>query len=84
MLIGEESATEEHVAAIRAAPVGDGVSSVIHLRTMHLGRDELLITAKIEVSATETAEEIARAIAAPRHACERRSRSPGRSTSNRT
>jgi len=61
MLLGE-SASPADVAAVRDALVGDGVPSVIHLRTMHLGPEELLVAAKIEVSSHETASEIARAI----------------------
>ena len=61
LLLGE-SAGKQHVAAIRAALVGDGVSSVIHLRTMHLGPDELLVGAKIEVPAATTAADVAAAI----------------------
>jgi cation diffusion facilitator family transporter len=61
MLLGEAAAPSD-VAAIRAALVGDGVPSVIHLRTLHLGPEELLVAAKIEVSSTETAAEIAQAI----------------------
>ncbi|PJI94269.1 cation diffusion facilitator family transporter [Luteimicrobium subarcticum] len=61
MLLGE-AATPRDVAAIRAALVGDGVPSVIHLRTLHLGPEELLVAAKIEVTATESAREIADAI----------------------
>jgi len=61
LLLGE-SATAADVAAIEAALVGDGVPSVIHLRTMHLGPDELLVGAKIEVSAAESAGEVAAAI----------------------
>jgi len=61
MLLGE-SAVPEHHRAIEAALVGDGVDSVIHMRTLHLGPDELLVAAKIAVTRTDTAEEIARAI----------------------
>jgi len=66
LLLGE-SATGADVAAIERALVGDGVPSVIHLRTMHLGPDELLVGAKIEVSATESAAEVAAAIDAAEH-----------------
>ena len=61
MLLGEAAAPGD-VAAIRAALVGDGVPSVIHLRTLHLGPEELLVAAKVEVSSAETAAEIAQAI----------------------
>jgi len=61
LLVGE-SATEEHVDAIRSALVGAGVPSVIHLRTLHLGPDELLVAAKIEVPAATSAADVAAAI----------------------
>ena len=62
LLIGE-SATELQVAAIEAALVGTGpVERVIHLRTMHLGPEELLVAAKIAVPGAVTAAEIATTI----------------------
>ncbi len=61
LLIGE-SASVEAVRRIQAALVGDGVVSVIHLKTLHLGPEELLVAAKIEVDAGESAAEVARAI----------------------
>ena len=48
LLIGE-SATEEDLEAIEASLTApDSVLGIIHLRTMHLGPDELLVTAKVE------------------------------------
>ncbi|MCC2308765.1 cation diffusion facilitator family transporter [Cellulomonas chengniuliangii] len=61
LLLGE-SATEQDVDAIEAALVGEGVRSLIHLRTLHLGPEELLVAAKIEMAPTATAAEIAAAI----------------------
>jgi cation diffusion facilitator family transporter len=61
LLLGE-SATRKDVDAIRAALVGPGVPSVIHLRTLHLGPEELLVAAKIEVPAASTAADVADAI----------------------
>jgi cation diffusion facilitator family transporter len=62
LLLGE-SATAAHAAAIEAALVdGDGVDRVIHMKTMHLGPDELLVAAKIAVTPTVNAAEIAQAI----------------------
>ncbi|GAA3801993.1 cation diffusion facilitator family transporter [Cellulomonas soli] len=61
LLLGE-SATVEDVRAVQAALVGEGVASVIHLRTLHLGPEELLVAAKIEVDAADDAASIARAI----------------------
>ncbi|MFN8077204.1 MAG: cation diffusion facilitator family transporter [Kineosporiaceae bacterium] len=61
LLIGE-SATVEHVRLIEAALVGEGVDRVIHMKTMHLGPEELLVAAKIAVPAATHADEVAEAI----------------------
>lgn len=62
MLVGE-SALPEEVAAIRAAlESAPLVERVIHLRTVHVGPDELLIGAKIAISHSETAAGIAAGI----------------------
>lgn len=61
LLLGE-SATRAHLTAIRSALVGEGVRSIIHLKTLHLGPDELLVAAKIEVDGAATAADVARAI----------------------
>jgi len=61
LLLGE-SASRKDVDAIRAALIGPGVPSVIHLRTLHLGPEELLVAAKIEVPAASTAADVAEAI----------------------
>ncbi len=62
MLIGE-SALPEQVAAIRKAlEDSDGVERVIHLRTMHVGPDELLVAAKIAIRHPDTGAQIAQDI----------------------
>ncbi|NVM99375.1 cation diffusion facilitator family transporter [Arthrobacter sp. SDTb3-6] len=61
LLLGE-SATEEDIRAIEASLVGPGVSSIIHLKTLHLGPEELLVAAKIAVAESETGAQIAQAI----------------------
>ncbi|MFI5526744.1 cation diffusion facilitator family transporter [Streptomyces platensis] len=62
LLLGE-AAGPEQVAKIRAAVVdGTVVTRVIHMRTLHLGPDELLVAAKIAVRHDDTATEIANAI----------------------
>jgi len=61
LLLGE-SATAKDVEAISAALVGPGVTSVIHLRTLHLGPEELLVAAKIEVDGATSAADVATAI----------------------
>ncbi len=62
MLVGE-SALPEEVAAIRAAlESSPGVLRVIHLRTLHIGPDELLVGAKIAIAHNDTGAQIARDI----------------------
>ena len=62
LLLGE-GATPEAAARIAAALVDDpSVHRVIHMKTMHLGPDELLVAAKIAVAPTDSAAEVARAI----------------------
>lgn len=61
-LILGEGATPAQLEAIRAALVGTGVTSVIHLRTQHMGPEDLLVAAKIEVPGAASAGDVARAI----------------------
>jgi len=61
LLIGE-SASRAHQRAIQNALQGEGVESIIHMRTLHLGPEELLVAAKIAVNATATGEQVAKAI----------------------
>jgi cation diffusion facilitator family transporter len=62
LLVGE-GATEDQVEAIEAALVaGPEVECVIHMRTVHLGPEELLVAAKIAVRHDESAEQVARGI----------------------
>ena len=61
LLLGE-SASAPTRTAIEQALLGDDVDRVIHLRTMHLGPDEILVAAKIAVPQTTSAAEIAAAI----------------------
>ncbi|HET8583533.1 MAG TPA: cation diffusion facilitator family transporter [Jatrophihabitans sp.] len=61
LLLGEAAAPAQ-LAAIEAGLRGPGVERVIHLRTMHLGPDELLVGAKLAMPAGATLPEVARAI----------------------
>jgi cation diffusion facilitator family transporter len=61
LLVGE-GATEEIVEAITTALAGDGAGRLIHLRTLYVGPEELLVAAKIGVGATQSGDEIAQAI----------------------
>ncbi|WP_284763716.1 cation diffusion facilitator family transporter [Arthrobacter sp. efr-133-R2A-63] len=60
LLLGE-SATKEDNGRITAAIESDG-TRIIHLKTMHLGPEELLVAAKISVGAADTGQAIAKAI----------------------
>jgi cation diffusion facilitator family transporter len=62
LLIGE-AASQAEVAAIRAALVdGPVVRRLIHMRTLQLGPDELLVGAKVEFDPALTLVEVAQAI----------------------
>jgi len=62
LLIGE-AATPDQVAAITdALDAAPGLDRVIHLRTMYLGPDDLLVAAKVATAAGSSATDIARAI----------------------
>jgi cation diffusion facilitator family transporter len=62
LLLGEAAAPAV-VAGIRRALVdGDLVTRVIHMRTLHLGPEELLVAAKIAVRPEATAVDVASAI----------------------
>lgn len=59
LLIGE-GATPADERAIRAAiESGDDVERLIHLKTQHLGPDELLVAAKVEFAGELTVDELA-------------------------
>ncbi|HEY9524632.1 MAG TPA: cation diffusion facilitator family transporter [Thermopolyspora sp.] len=62
LLIGESAAPEIEEKIVQALTGGPEVSRVIHLRTLHLGPEELLVAAKIAVEHDETAAEVARGI----------------------
>jgi cation diffusion facilitator family transporter len=62
MLTGESALPEED-EAIRAAIEGtDGIERVIHMKTLHLGPDEVLVAAKVAVPAADSAGAIAQVI----------------------
>jgi cation diffusion facilitator family transporter len=59
LLLGE-AASPEAVTRIEQALRGtDGVERIIHMKTLHLGPEEVLVAAKIAVGATESAAEVA-------------------------
>lgn len=62
LLLGE-SASSAHVAAIRKAINStEGVAKLIHLRTQHIGPDELLVAAKVQFESVYTGAELVEAI----------------------
>ncbi|GGQ59906.1 MULTISPECIES: cation diffusion facilitator family transporter [Streptomyces] len=62
LLLGE-AANNEDLRKIETAVVdGDTVTRVIHMRTLHLGPEELLVAAKIAVRHDDTAGQVAAAI----------------------
>lgn len=68
LLLGE-GASAGDVAAIRSAIEGvAGVESIIHMKTLYLGPDELLVGAKIAISSTDGAQSIVSAIDAAERA----------------
>jgi len=62
LLIGEGAAADVVTRIRQAAVDDDTVTGVIHMRTLHLGPEELLVAAKIAVRHDDTAGEVARAI----------------------
>ncbi|MFF3403968.1 cation diffusion facilitator family transporter [Streptomyces sp. NPDC002659] len=62
LLLGEAAGIDD-IEKIKAAAVdGEGVTGIIHMRTLHLGPEELLVAAKIAVQHDDTAAEVANAI----------------------
>ncbi|MCW5954293.1 MAG: cation transporter, partial [Propionibacteriaceae bacterium] len=62
LLVGE-AASPEAVGRIREALAStDGVNRVIHLKTLHLGPEEVLVAAKIAVEPTDSAARVAEVI----------------------
>lgn len=62
LLLGE-SAADSDVAKIRSAiEASEGVDKVIHLKTLHIGPEEILVAAKIAVGPGDTAVAVAKCI----------------------
>jgi cation diffusion facilitator family transporter len=62
LLLGEAASTEDQRAIEQAITDGEDVERIIHLRTMHLGPEELLVAAKVGIPRDTTAEGIAQSI----------------------
>ncbi|MCW2133531.1 cation diffusion facilitator family transporter [Arthrobacter sp. VKM Ac-2550] len=61
LLLGE-SATKEHIRLIEEAIGADNETRIIHLKTMHLGPEELLVAAKVTIAHSESGRKIAEQI----------------------
>lgn len=62
MLIGESAVAEVEQKITAELESVEEVDRVIHLRTLHIGPEELLVAAKIAVTHDDTAAEVARGI----------------------
>ena len=62
LLLGESATPEDQRKIVAALEGGSPPISVIHMKTLHLGPDEVLVAAKIAVPHDETAASIARSI----------------------
>jgi cation diffusion facilitator family transporter len=62
LLLGEAATPEAQRRIAQALEAGDSGLSLIHMRTQHLGPEELLVGAKIAVRHDDTAASVARAI----------------------
>ncbi|MEU9298608.1 cation diffusion facilitator family transporter [Streptomyces sp. NPDC012693] len=62
LLLGESAGVEDVKKIEDAVVDGDTVTRLIHMRTLHLGPEELLVAAKIAVRHDESATEVANAI----------------------
>jgi cation diffusion facilitator family transporter len=62
LLIGEGADDETEQKIVDALEGGNEVERVIHIRTEHIGPEELLVAAKIAVRHDDTAKDIARGI----------------------
>jgi cation diffusion facilitator family transporter len=62
LLLGESATLEAQRRIGSALEATDGVDRIIHMKTMHLGPEELLVAAKIGVVRGDSAEHVAEAI----------------------
>jgi cation diffusion facilitator family transporter len=62
LLLGESATPEDQEKIVAALEDGDSGMSIIHMKTLHLGPDELLVAAKVAVPREQDAAGIAEAI----------------------
>ena len=62
LLVGEGASAEDSAAISAAAMAGDDIERIIHMKTLYLGPEELMVGMKVAVTATDSAREVAAAI----------------------
>jgi cation diffusion facilitator family transporter len=62
LLLGESASPEARARIVAALTAAPGVLRVIHIKTLHLGPEELLVAAKIAVEEGSTARQVAAVI----------------------
>ena len=62
LLVGEGASDEDIAAIERAVLAGDEVERIIHMKTLYLGPDELLVATKVAVAGDDRLADVAKAI----------------------
>ena len=62
LLVGEAASPADLDAITGALAAGPGVREIVHLKTQHIGPDEILVAAKLEFDAALTFEQLTEAI----------------------
>ena len=62
LLVGEGATAKDTQKIAKALRDSEGVEDIIHMKTLYIGPDELMVAAKIAVKATDKARDIANAI----------------------
>lgn len=62
LLVGEGATAKDNTLIAEALRASDGVEDIIHMKTLYLGPDELMVAAKIAVKGNAAAKDIAHAI----------------------
>jgi len=59
LLVGEGAGQADHDRIVDAINAGDEIEKIIHMKTLYLGPDELLVAAKIALNANKPLREVA-------------------------
>jgi cation diffusion facilitator family transporter len=62
LLVGEGATANDTQMIAKALRMSEGVEDIIHMKTLYLGPEELMVAAKIAVKATDKAKDIANTI----------------------